>query len=208
VTTVVVMAKEPRARRVKTRLCPPCTHEEAAGLAAAALADTFAAVDATSCSDRVLALDGSAGAWVPEGWTVVPQLGDGLAERLDAVVQAIDGPVLVVGMDTPQLTAELLDEACTRLEQPATDAVLGIATDGGFWTIGFRGERAGAFEGVTMSTNETGGQQRARLADLGLTVTELDQLRDVDTIDDAHAVAALIPSSRFARALNEMDHVP
>src|SRR5262249_40480111 len=155
-----------RPGRVKTRLCPPCSHEQAACLAAAALADTFAAVDATSCSDRVLALDGSPGPWVPDGWKVVPQLGNGLAERLDAAVQAIDGPVLVVGMDTPQLTARLLDDACSRLEQPETDAVLGPAADGGFWTIGFQRERAGAFDGVTMSTNKTGEQQRARLTDL------------------------------------------
>ena len=41
---VLVMAKAPVPGRVKTRLCPPLTPDEAAEIAAAALADTLAAV--------------------------------------------------------------------------------------------------------------------------------------------------------------------
>ena len=199
-TTVVVMAKAPRPGRVKTRLCPPCTPEQAARLAEAALVDTFEAIDGATFSERVLALDGAPGDWLPNGWTVVPQRGVGLGERLDAAVTDVDGPVLVVGMDTPQLTSELLDGARERLQQPTTDAVLGPAHDGGYWAIGFREALVGAFDHVEMSTADTGRQQRSRLAELGLRVRELAVLRDVDTIDDARAVAALAPRSRFARA--------
>jgi rSAM/selenodomain-associated transferase 1 len=199
--TVVVLAKEPVAGRVKTRLCPPCTPRQAAALASAALADTLAAVDGAACDRRVLALDGAPGRWVPPGWEIVPQPEGTLGARLqDAVVQA-DGPVLVVGMDTPQLTAALIDSAFARLLARGIDAVLGAADDGGYWTIGVRAPRAGLFDGVEMSAPHTGRQQRARLRSLGLTLAELRSLRDVDTFADALAVAARIPHSHFAAQL-------
>ena len=55
---LVVIAKAPAPGRSKTRLCPPCTADEAAQLAAAALEDTLAAVGATPARRYVLALDG------------------------------------------------------------------------------------------------------------------------------------------------------
>jgi hypothetical protein len=201
VTTVVVMAKTPIPGRVKTRLCPPCTPQQAAALAAAALADTFSAVQAAACERRVLTLDGAPGPWVPRGWTIVPQATGGLGARLDAAVLTVDGPVLVVGMDTPQITPEILDDAFARLLAPGTDAVLGPADDGGYWAIGVRAPRGGLFDDVEMSTARTGAQQRARLQALGLTVEELECLRDVDTFADALEVADRIPSSRFANQL-------
>ena len=202
-TTIVVMAKEPRAGRVKTRLCPPCTPAAAAAIAAAALADTLHAVAQSSCSARMLALDGTPGAWIPPGFIVMPQVDGDLGERLGAAADAVRGPVLVVGMDTPQLTPELLDDACARLLHPSTGAVLGPATDGGYWCIGFRhhvGRRA-AFHDVPMSRAVTGERQHQRLVELGFRVELLRPLRDVDTIDDAYAVAHEIPRSRFAGTL-------
>jgi rSAM/selenodomain-associated transferase 1 len=203
-TTTVVLAKAPLPGRVKTRLCPPCTPVQAAALAAAALTDTLDAVEAvgtTHSERRLLAFDGVPGAWARPGWHVVPQVSGALGARLDAVIAAVDGPVLVVGMDTPQLTPAVLTEASSQLLRPGTDAVLGPAHDGGYWTIGVRRPRAGLFEGVEMSTARTGAQQRARLRALGLRVTSLAPLRDVDTYDDALAVAELVPHSHFAAQL-------
>jgi glycosyltransferase A (GT-A) superfamily protein (DUF2064 family) len=52
-----------------------------------------------------------------------------------------------------------------------------------------------------MSTDRTGAAQRARLEDLGLRTAALETLRDVDTFDDAIAVATLAPWTRFAATL-------
>jgi rSAM/selenodomain-associated transferase 1 len=199
--TVVVIAKAPVPGRVKTRLSPPCTPEQAAALAAAALADTLAAVDGSACNRRVLALDGHPGSWVPRGWHVVPQVVGDLGARLDAAVGETDGPALVLGMDTPQVTSRSLDDAWATLLAPGVDAVLGPARDGGYWTIGVRTPKPGLFDGVEMSTADTGRQQRARLDALGLTVATLAELRDVDTWADAVAVAAESPCSQFAAEL-------
>lgn len=200
-TTMVVLAKAPVPGRVKTRLCPPCTPEQAAALARAALADTFAAVDGSTCERRVLALDGAPGRWVPAGWEIVPQGDGGLGARLDTAVLAAEGPVLVVGMDTPQLTPDVLGRAWSRLLAAGTDAVLGPTDDGGFWGIGVRTPRPGLFDDVEMSTARTGHQQLARLRALGLAVAHLQRLRDVDTFRDALTVSTHIPHSRFAAQL-------
>jgi glycosyltransferase A (GT-A) superfamily protein (DUF2064 family) len=79
--------------------------------------------------------------------------------------------------------------------------VLGPALDGGYWAVGLRAANAGLFHGVPMSRPDTFDYQLARLRSAGLAVRLLEPLRDVDRIDDAHAVARLVPRSRFAREL-------
>jgi uncharacterized protein len=200
---VLVIAKAPLPGRVKTRLCPPCTPAQAARLARAALQDTLAACDAAGAARRVLALDGAPGGWLPRGWEVVAQRGAGLAERLGNAFADVGAPALLVGMDTPQLRAPQVSAGLAALER--ADAVLGPATDGGYWAIGLRDPDRAVFAGVPMSEPRTGAVQRARLAGLGLRTAELPALRDVDDIADARAVAAAAPRSRFAQALAEIE---
>jgi rSAM/selenodomain-associated transferase 1 len=204
VSSLLVIAKTPVPGRVKTRLCPPCSPDEAAGLAAAALADTLAAASAaTRASGRVLVLDGAAGDWVPPGFDVLAQRGDGLAERLAAAFADAGGPSLLIGMDTPQVTPALLDAGLAALDH--ADAVLGAADDGGYWAIGLRRPDPAVFRGVPMSTPRTGAVQRARLAALGLRTASLPRLRDVDTVADARAVAAVASAGRFTRAFAALE---
>ena len=195
---LIVIAKEPVARRVKTRLCPPCTPEQAADLAAAALHDTLTAVAHTPAPRRVVVLDGNAGSWLPSGFDVVPQCGGGLDERLAHAFSAVGGPALLVGMDTPQVTPALLDEASRALMRRPEGSVLGLSVDGGWWAVGLRRADPLAFLGVPMSTPETGARQRARLCARGSIPSLLSELRDVDTYADARIVAGDLPGSRFA----------
>ena len=197
---VVVFAKTPRPGRSKTRLHPPCTFVEAADLAAAGLFDTLRTVEATSIDGRrLLALDGPPPAGLSPRWDVVPQRGHGLDERLASVFEDVGGPAVLVGMDTPQITPRLLEAATTGLAD--ADAVLGDAVDGGYWAIGLRRPNAYAFLGVPMSAPTTAIRTRERLGTLGLHVADLPRLRDVDTIDDAWAVALEAPTSQFAATL-------
>ena len=202
--TLAVIAKAPVAGRSKTRLTPPCTPREAARLARAALQDTLDAVAATPVARRVCVLDGTPGDWLPDGFDVVPQRGAGLDERLAHAFRDIGGPAVVIGMDTPQVTPALLASACGLLAARGVDAVLGAAPDGGYWAIGLRAPDPRALRGVPMSRADTCALQRARLRELGLRVTALPELRDVDDIADARAVARIVPSGRFARALAEV----
>ncbi|MEV6056354.1 DUF2064 domain-containing protein [Streptomyces sp. NPDC052107] len=195
-TTLLVIAKEPLPGRVKTRLTPPFTPEEAARLAEAALADTLRAVAAAPATRRVLVLDGAPGPWLPAGFEVRPQCAGGLDERLADAFAHCSGPALLIGMDTPQVTPQLL-----TVDFADCDAYLGPAEDGGFWALGLAEPDPALLRGVPMSTPVTGAVQRERLLAAGLRVRELPRLRDVDTAADAHAVAALARHGRFAAQL-------
>lgn len=198
--TLLVIAKEPVAGRVKTRLAPDVGPQGAADLAAACLADTLDAVAAAPAARRVLVLDGEPGPWLPEGIEVVPQVTGGLAARLAAAFAGVQGPAFLIGMDTPQVTPDLL-----AVDLQATSAVLGLASDGGFWGIGMRDPSSEVFVGVPMSTSGTGAAQRRRLVEAGFSVGDLPVLTDVDTIADARLVAAASPSTRFAAAMARAD---
>lgn len=202
---VLVLAKAPVPGRVKTRLCPPCTPHQAARVAAAALADTLDTVTAASAGDRVLVVDGHYPP-VPR-WRALAQRGGPLAHRLVNAftdTRAAGTATLLVGMDTPQLTRDHLDDALRRLNSPGgPDAVLGLADDGGWWALGLREPaHATVLADIATSTASTGAETLAALRRRGLRVAMLPRLRDVDTAADAHAVAAACPPGRrFARTV-------
>ncbi|MFC6083669.1 TIGR04282 family arsenosugar biosynthesis glycosyltransferase [Sphaerisporangium aureirubrum] len=203
-TQLLVIAKEPIPGQVKTRLCPPCTGGQAARLAAAALEDTLHTVAAARLPNPVLALQGLPGPWLPPGFTVIPQRGRGLDERLAAAFTDAHGlhaaPIVLIGMDTPQLTPALLDAAAEALTRH--DAVYGPAADGGFWLLGLRRPDPALLLGVPMSQADTGSAQMRRLREAGLSTALMPELRDVDTYADALHVAAQAPGTRFAATLD------
>ena len=182
-TTLLVIAKQPVPGRVKTRLVPPCTFEQAAGLAEAALADTLQTVLTVPAARRVLVLDGKPGPGRPRVRHRAA-VRRPLDERLAAAFAAVRGPALLIGMDTPQVTRAQL-----TVDWRAADAVFGPADDGGFWALGLRVPDPDLLRGVPMSTSGTGAIQRGRLLAAGLRVTDLPRLRDVDTAADAAVVA-------------------
>ncbi|WP_435111851.1 TIGR04282 family arsenosugar biosynthesis glycosyltransferase [Nocardiopsis synnemataformans] len=200
-TTLLVIAKEPVPGRVKTRLTPEYSPREAAAVAEAALADTLHTVRSLPARRRLLVLEGRPGPWLPPGFEVVPQSGGGLDERLAHAFARCSGPSLLIGMDTPQVTGELLAPALAPDGWERVDAWFGPSEDGGFWALGLAEPDPRLLRGVPMSTEHTGRFQRARLVDAGLRVGDLDVLTDVDTPRDAALVASLVPGSRFGRAV-------
>lgn len=206
---LLVVAKAPVPGLAKTRLAASIGDEAAADIAAAALLDTLDAVAAAPVTGRVVAFTGDldAAARADEirtrlaSFTVVPQRGDDFAQRLaSAHADAFTGePVLQIGMDTPQVTAELLTGCVRRLLDG--DAVLGMAGDGGWWALGVSSPAAAAcLVDVPMSQSDTGALTLAAIRSTGTAVTLLPELDDVDTIDDIDAVRAVCPpSSRFAQ---------
>ncbi|MEC3893490.1 DUF2064 domain-containing protein [Nocardiopsis alba] len=201
-TTLLVIAKEPVPGRVKTRLTPGYSPEEAATIAEAALADTLDTVRSLPARRRLLVLEGRTGPWMPDsGFEVVPQSGGGLDERIASAFSLCSGPALLIGMDTPQVTAGHLAPALAPDAWERADAWFGASEDGGFWALGMAAPDPDLVRGVPMSTSRTGSLQRARLVEAGLRVGDLDVLSDVDTPQDAAAVARLVPRSRFGRVV-------
>ena len=222
-TALVVIAKECLPGRVKTRLHPALSFEQAAELAAASLDDTLTAALALPASRRILAFDGVTPPRLAAEFEILPQVAGGLDERLAAIFDGLDEPTVLIGMDTPQVTCDLLAPVFTDWSDD-TDAWLGLADDGGFWALALAAPRGGArrgsssrgsfrrgdsrrgdlIRGVPMSMDDTGARQLGRLQEAGLRVRQLPVLTDVDTIADAHSVAATVPDGRFARALAAM----
>jgi glycosyltransferase A (GT-A) superfamily protein (DUF2064 family) len=200
---LVVIAKEPVPGRVKTRLCPPCSSVEAARVAEAALADTLDAALASGADRVVLALDGRPGPWCPRGVVVIGQGHGTLDRRLAHAWSQGAGrrPALQIGMDTPQVSAADLNRAMAALDDNQVDAVLGPATDGGWWALGMRRPRPEAVLGVPTGLPDTGARQAARLAALGLRTRPLEPQTDIDTWADAVAVALRAPETRTAAAV-------
>jgi glycosyltransferase A (GT-A) superfamily protein (DUF2064 family) len=207
--TLLVVAKAPEPGRAKTRLAATVGNRVAADIAAAALLDTLDAVAAAPVAARVVALSGDLGAAASatelrqrlEAFKVIKQRGDDFADRLvNAHADSADGyPVLQIGMDTPQVTADLLTGCARRLlEAPA---VLGLAHDGGWWVLGVRTPTmAECLRGVSLSQPDTGKLTLKALRDNGIDVTPVQRLADFDVVDDVVAVRdACGPASRFAR---------
>ena len=207
--TLLVVAKAPEPGRAKTRLAATVGDRVAAEIAAAALLDTLDAVAAAPVAGRVVALtgdlDGAASAAEIqhrlEAFTVVEQRGDSFADRLaNAHADAADGyPVLQIGMDTPQVTVELLASCAGRLLE--TPAVLGLARDGGWWVLGVRTPTdADCLRTVPMSRSDTGELTLKALRNNGIDVAPMHQLADFDIVEDVATVRdACAAASLFAR---------
>ncbi|UQU64355.1 DUF2064 domain-containing protein [Couchioplanes caeruleus] len=203
-TQFLVLAKAPVPGRVKTRLCPPWTYEQAATVAAAALSDTLVTVGCAPAASRTLVVDGSYPA--PPGWQKLPQRGGPLSDRLAGAFSDAGGDsAVLIGMDTPQVTADMLEDAGDYAE---ADATLGLAEDGGWWALGLRDRsNADVLRTIPTSTDHTGQLTLTALRDRGLRVRLLRVLRDVDTVADARSVATLChPESRFRAAVEAMRH--
>lgn len=217
-TVVLVVAKAPVPGMAKTRLTPPASTDQAAEIAAASLLDTLDAIKPMRARPVV--------AWTGEieaarrageiaaalaGATVLAQRGAVFGDRLAAAHadagRALPGsPVFQIGMDTPQVTAELLTASAEPLHRAAgPDAVLGPASDGGWWALGLRDPRfAEALRDVPMSRPDTGDLTLQALRSAGLQVELLTELSDVDTMADAQLVAKSVPESRFAAAVSQV----
>ena len=201
-TTLVIIAKECLPGRVKTRLHPAVSLAQAAELAAASLADTLAMGDDLPAGRRILLFDGQVAPADSGSYEIVPQAPGELDERLAAIFDELEGPTLLIGMDTPQLTAPVLADLFPWPDD--ADFVFGPAVDGGFWAIGMREPRGELIRGVAMSRDDTGALQRDRLIAAGGAIRMLPTLTDVDTLAAASTVAALAPDTRFARTFQRV----
>jgi glycosyltransferase A (GT-A) superfamily protein (DUF2064 family) len=210
---VLVVAKAPVPGLAKTRLAAALGADVAADIAAAALLDTLDAVADCPAAAKVVALTGNLDdarcadeiRSRLDNFIVIGQRGADLAERLvhahrDAAAATGGLPIVQIGMDTPQVSPELLERCAQSLL--GSDAVLGLAGDGGWWVLGVRDAAfAECLRNVPMSTPDTGAVTLAALQDTDIHVELVCELVDVDTIDDVGAVrAGCGPGSRFSRA--------
>lgn len=211
-TAVLVVAKAPVPGLVKTRLAASVGDQNAAELAAAALLDTLETCAATF-QTRLVAITGDLDAATDRariaaslrGWEVFEQRGRTFADRLvNAHADATRRtrlPVVQVGMDTPQLSVEQLNDLATALTDGRHDAVLGPADDGGWWALGVDDVALlDGLETAPMSSPRTGVETLRILDQNDARVWVGEPLRDIDELDDAEHVSARFPGLRFSVA--------
>jgi glycosyltransferase A (GT-A) superfamily protein (DUF2064 family) len=194
-TAVIVLAKECVPGRVKTRLCPPFTPAESARIAAASLADTLSLARRMPVDRRILAFDG-----IPDfdttGFEVRPQVAGSLDVRIGAALDDCAEPVLLIGMDTPQLRMSDVGPVFRSWDAGASadEAWLGLAPDGGYWALALSTPRGAAVRGVPMSRPDTAARQRAQLVRTGHRVHELASRTDIDDVQSLRRVLPEAPA--------------
>jgi len=197
---MAIMAKAPRAGKVKTRLSPPLTLEESAALNICFLRDTAenlakiaeagessAMVCYTPVGDEA-AFDGL----LPEGFALIGQRGDAFGERLLAAAADIlacgFGTVCLIDSDSPTVPAAAFEAAIAALAPEGDRVVLGPSHDGGYYLIGLKQAHAAVFERITWSTASVLEETVERAREAGIEVVLLPLWYDVD---DAATLAIL-----------------
>jgi rSAM/selenodomain-associated transferase 1 len=189
VCALTVMAKAPRAGKVKTRLSPPLTPEQAAALNVCFLRDT---------TENIAGVAGGAGliSYTPvgdealfegllsEGFALIAQRDGDFGQRLLGAAEDIlacgFGSVCLIDSDSPTLPREALVQAVSELRREGDRIVLGPSADGGYYLIGLKRAYAAVFEGISWSTGTVYEETRERARGAGIEVVELPLWYDVD----------------------------
>lgn len=186
---IAIMAKEPVPGRVKTRLCPPLSHQEAADLYGAFLADTLSLVTEIDAKGFIAYDPGGAEVFFTDlaaGMGCIPQ-GDGdLGARLARVSERLFSigftKVLIIASDAPEIPQENLSLAFALLDD--ADLVLGPCDDGGYYLIGIRRHVSALFSGIPWSTSHVLSRTLEQAGGEGMTCTLLPSCPDIDTMQD------------------------
>jgi rSAM/selenodomain-associated transferase 1 len=204
-----VMTKAPQAGRVKTRLVPPLTPEEAAELNKCFLRDTAAAISSV-CSRRPVGDAKNRGnthseaptaargiaIYTPVGaesayidilssdFSLLPQRGDKFGERLFFAVEDLFrygfGSVCLIDSDSPTVSAEYFAKAVELLSKNEDRVILGPSDDGGYYLIGVKKPHRQLFDEIDWSTERVLKQTIQRATEIGLDVQLLPTGYDVD----------------------------
>jgi rSAM/selenodomain-associated transferase 1 len=197
---IAIMAKAPRAGRVKTRLSPFLSPDEARDLGCCFLRDmtenlALAAREAAIDPHIAFAPAGSEAAFativapgtgfvLADGSAPAPTGVDGFGRCLFQAARALHdagyGAVGLLNSDSPTLPTALLARAARLVAERPNRVVLGPSDDGGYYLIVMRAPQADLFRAIDWSTDRVAAQTRTRAAQAGLEVVDLDRWYDVD----------------------------
>jgi rSAM/selenodomain-associated transferase 1 len=195
---LILFAKAPVPGQVKTRLCPPLTPDEAAGLHGSFVLDALERSRAVRGLDRFLACAPSADHVFfkimeeRQGVRLMSQEGGDLGARMTHALKAALAlgyrHVVMAGTDLPTLSPAFYTQALDLLARH--DVVLGPALDGGYYLVGLNQDLSELFAGIPWSTDQVLARTKTKADSLGLKTGLLPACRDVDTIEDLLALIA------------------
>lgn len=193
---LIVFVKYPRAGEVKTRLGASVGGDVAAAIYRELAEHVFVAAEALHMEGVQVCIfyapqadPGAYAAWVARPFTFFPQRGETLGERMRHAFATLFASTIrravIIGTDVPDLTAHILRKAFDALDR--RDIVLGPSSDGGYYLLGMNAPVKDVFAGIEWSSAVVLRQTIERSASLGLSVSLLETLSDVDTAEDYHA---------------------
>jgi len=195
---LAVMAREPVAGRVKTRLTPELTPRDAALLYQAFLRDTLGKVGSLPGVRPVVAYTPDTAEEyfrriAPRHALLLSQQEGDLGERLEHVSSELFhlgfSRVVIVGSDSPDLPRDYLELAFLRLV--SHDLVLGPCDDGGYYLIGLscRPEHV-LFTGIPWSSSMVFETTLRKAKSMEMSVAILPGWHDIDTLKDLQTLLA------------------
>jgi rSAM/selenodomain-associated transferase 1 len=201
---ILVFAKAPIAGKVKTRLQPTWTLEQAAALHRAFVADLLDRLTVFQPAARIeLHTDIPTDPWWPAGVTHHLQTKGDLGQRmlcaLETALASRASPVMILGGDVPSVP---LGHLAAILETDA-DVVLGPSTDGGYYAISCRRTHPRMFASVAWSTPSALDATAEAARACGLSVSLGPAWFDIDSPEDLERLLASHPLPRHTAALLE-----
>jgi len=185
---LIVFLRRPEKGKVKTRLAAAVGDGEALRIYKDLVDITLNAAAQSVCERRLF--------WIGDGmdesladdarFTHFTQKGDDLGKRMAAAIDTsfAEGAkkTVIIGSDCPTMSADVLRQAFEALD--THDAVIGPATDGGYYLLGMRQLHQDFFRGKKWSTASV---LTATLDDakrLCLSTFLLEEMSDLDNVDD------------------------
>ncbi len=209
--TLFIMAKAPVPGKVKTRLLPSLSPEEAALLAEKLLKETV-----NSVVRNLPGVHPVVAVAPPEGIphvrsllnvpiSLIPQPEGDLGNRLSILFEQAFASgaagVMALGTDHPNLPAAYLRQAAVLLRSGGDRVVLGPTEDGGYYLIGLNRPHPELFEGIPWSTPEVFKITLERARRIGLEPYLLPRWFDIDRPEDllllSQAGSYTVPSGRI-----------
>jgi rSAM/selenodomain-associated transferase 1 len=187
---VVIMAKEPKPNKVKTRLIPPLKPESAADLYHNFLLDKIEQVRSLEGIHPYTAyMPKSSEAFfreiVPGNFFLLLQVGSDLGERLAYVSNRLFDigykKIIMLDSDTPNLPTNYIREGFKRLSE--FDVIIGPSEDGGYYLIGLKSKNPELFSDIPWSTPGVTEKTLEKTSSMGLKTSLLEKWYDVDTLD-------------------------
>jgi rSAM/selenodomain-associated transferase 1 len=188
---IVIMAREPIPNQVKTRLTPQLDPETAAKLYHNFLRDRIAQVDSIEGPKKKVAFTPDTAEpffseLVPMGFSLIPQLGADLGERLTNISSTLFdqgfNKIVLMDSDSPNLPSKLIIEAFERLD--SEEVVLGPCEDGGYYLIGMTTKMPELFKNIPWSTQRVTKVTKDHASKYGITISMLEKWYDVDTYQE------------------------
>lgn len=190
--TLIIFVKAPVSGKVKTRLAPSHSPEDAARLYQSWAREAFEKAGTLEGVQVKVAYDPHPKIPTPDWLTggkaeYFLQEGSGLGEKMDRAFeisfQSGADRVVLIGSDSPGLPPAFIRKGFQALNE--NDLVLGPALDGGYYLIGLKAEaNPDLFKGVSWSTAKVLEQTRANAERLGLKTHLLPEYFDVDRPED------------------------